>query len=172
MPLHVKGFGLQAGQDPEVLRVALEAAVRRRELVESLLAVVPVRRMPDVVGQTGHVDQVGIAAQSDRHPPPDLGDLQRMGQSRAGRVPFARPDDLRLVGEPTKRGAVQNPGAVPGEVGAVLTFGARQARALRRLRPPPAGGRNRRRGLAAVIDAQSASQTAISVWDPLRRGLH
>ena len=78
MSLLIKNFGLQAGQDPEVLRITLEATVRRRELIERLLAVVPVRRVPDVVGQTGHVDKVGIAAQPDRHPSPDLGDLQRM----------------------------------------------------------------------------------------------
>ena len=132
MPLRVKDFGLQAGQDPEVLRISLEAAVRRRDLVESLLAVVPVRRVADVVGQTGHVDEVGIAAQPDRHPPPDLGDLQRMGQPRARGVALPRPDDLCLVGEPAQRGAVQNPGAIPGEVGAVLALGARQARGLRR----------------------------------------
>jgi hypothetical protein len=76
MPLRVKNFRLQAGEYPEVLRVALEAAVGRRELVEGLLAVVPVRRVSDVVGQAGHVDEVGIAAQLDRDPPADLGDLQ------------------------------------------------------------------------------------------------
>ena len=133
MSLFVKGFGLQAGQDPKVLRVPLEATVRGRELVEGLLAVVPVGRVPDVVCQTGHVDEVRIASQSDRHPPSDLGDLQRMGQSRPGGVPFSRSDDLRLVRESAQRGAVQNPRAVPGEIGAELTIGARQTRALRRL---------------------------------------
>src|SRR3984885_6905495 len=133
MPLQVKNFGLQAGQDPEVLRISLEAAIRRRELVEGLLAVVAVRRVPDVVGQTGHVDEVGIAAQFDRHPPADLGDLQRMRQPGTGCVSFPWPDDLCLVRPPTQRGAVQNPGTVPGEVGAALTLGAWQARDLRLL---------------------------------------
>ncbi len=132
MPLLIKDFGLQAGQDPEVLRITLEAAVRRGELIERLFPVVAVRRVPDVVGQTGHVDKVGVAAQPDRHPPPDLGDLQRMGQSRARGIAFPRPDDLCLVGKAAQRGAVQNPGAIPGEVGAVLALGARQARGLRR----------------------------------------
>jgi hypothetical protein len=132
MPLRIKDFGLQAGQDPEVLRITLKAAVRRRELIERLLAVVPVRRVPDVVGQSGHVDKVGVAAQPDRHPAPDLGDLQRMGQSRARSVAVPRPDDLCLVSKAAQRGAVQDPGAISREVAAVLTFGSRQARGLRR----------------------------------------
>src|ERR1700722_2611695 len=132
MSLPVKDFGLQAGQNPEVLRISLKAAVRRRDLIERLLAVMPVRRMSDVVGQTGHIDEVGIAAQPDRHPPPDLGDLQRMGQPRARGVALPRPHDLCLVREAAQRGAVQNPGAIPGEVAAMLALGARQARGLRR----------------------------------------
>ena len=43
-------------------------------------------------------------------------------QSGARRITFRRSQDLRLVGEPTQRGAVPNPGSVPGEVGTVLTL--------------------------------------------------
>ena len=132
MFLGVKDFRLQPGQDAEVLRVALEAAVLGGELVERPFTVVPVGRMPDVVGQPGHVDQVGIAAQPDGHPPADLGHLQRMGQPGARRLTLARPDHLRLVGQPAQRGAVQHPRPVAGEVGAVLGVGSGQRGALRR----------------------------------------
>ena len=50
-------------EDPQRLRVALEPAARGAELVERPLAVVPERRVPDVVGQAGGVDDVGVGAQ-------------------------------------------------------------------------------------------------------------
>ena len=146
--MFIKHFGLKAGQDPEILGVALEAAVLGGDLVERPLAVVPVGRVADVVGQPGQLDQVEVAAQPDRHSPPDLGHLQRVRQPGARRVTFPGSDDLRLVRQPAQRGAVQHPGPVPGEVGAVLAFGARQTRGLRRFELPAADGRSRRRGLA------------------------
>ena len=133
----IKDFGLEAGQDSEILRVALEAAVAGRELVERTFAVVPVGRVADVVGQAGQLDQVEVAAQPDRHPPPDLGHLQRVSQPGTRCVTLTGTDDLRLVGQPAQRGAVQHPRAVPGEVGAVLTLGPRQTRSLRRFGYPP-----------------------------------
>ena len=130
--LRVKDFGLQPGQDAEVLRVALEAAVLGGHFVERPLAVVTVGRMADVVGQPGQVDEVGIAAQPDRHAAADLGDLQRVGQPGARGLALARPDHLRLVGEPAQRGAVQHAGPVAGEIGAVFGVGTRQRGTLRR----------------------------------------
>ena len=124
MFFRVKDFRLQPGQNAEVLRIALEAAVFDGDLVERAFTVVAVRRMPDVVGQPGHVDEVGIAAETDGHPPADLGDLQRVGQPGARRLALARPDHLRLVGQPAQGGAMQHPGPVPGEVGAVLGVGS------------------------------------------------
>ena len=63
---------------------SLETAEVGGEFVESPLAVVPVGRVADVVGEAGHVDQVGVAAQRDGHPAADLGNFQRMGQPGAG----------------------------------------------------------------------------------------
>src|SRR4029078_8980014 len=57
-----KDFGLEPGQDAEVLRVALEAAVQGGQFVERPFAVVAVRRMADVVGQGGHVSDVASAS--------------------------------------------------------------------------------------------------------------
>ena len=131
--LRVKDFGLEPGQDPEVLRIALEPAVRVGHLVQRALAVVPVRRVADVVRQTGHVDEIGVAAQPDRHAAADLGHLQRVRQPGARGVALARSDDLGLVGQPTQRRAVQHPGPVPGEIGAMFGVGPRQRGTLRRL---------------------------------------
>ena len=125
MILRVKDFRLQPGQDAEVLRVALEAAVFGGHLVERPFTVMTVGRMADVVRQPGQVDQIGIAAQPDRHPAADLGHLQRMSQPGARRLALTGPDHLRLVGQPAQRRAVQHPRAVAGEIGAVFGVGAR-----------------------------------------------
>ena len=93
----------------------------------------PYGRMADVVGETGEVDEVGVAAQPDRHAPPDLGHLERVGQPGPWRLALPRTDDLGLVGQPAQGGTVQHPGAVAGEVGAVFGVGARQCGTLGRL---------------------------------------
>ncbi len=97
-PLGIKDFGLQSGEDPEVLRVALEPAERFGDLVEGTLAVVPVGRVADVVGQAGQVDQVGIAAEPDRHAASDLGHLSEWVKPGARGVTVPRTDHLGLVG--------------------------------------------------------------------------
>ncbi len=119
-------------EDPQGLRVALEPAAGGAELVERPLAVVPERRVADVVGEAGGVDDVGVRTQLLGDRAPDLGDLERVGQPRPrdtadlGALP--RPDDLRLAREPAQRGGVQYPGAVPGEGAAPAVAGG-----LRRL---------------------------------------
>jgi hypothetical protein len=139
MPLSIKHFGFEAGEDAEVLRVALEAAERFRDLVERPLTVVSVRRMPDVVGQAGEVHQVRVATQADGHPAADLRDLQRVGQPGPRGLALAGADHLRLVGEAAKRRAVQHPRPVPGESRAVLVVGAGQRGSLRRFVHRPSG---------------------------------
>ena len=129
--MRVKDFGLQPGQDAEVLRVALESAVLGGQLVERTFAVVTVGRVPDIVRQPGHIDQIGVAAQPDRHAAADLGHLQRVRQPGARGVALAGPDHLRLVGQPAQRGAVQHPRPVTGEVGAVFGVGPGQRGTLR-----------------------------------------
>ncbi len=146
--LGVKHFGLDAGQDPEVLGVALEPAAGGGELVEGTLTVVAVRRVTDVVGQPGHVDQVGIAAQRHGHSPADLGDLQRMRQpgARGSRSPAARPPgSCRRDGE-TPRSAARGRGRGRSRCGARPS--SRAARRSSAPPPPPARGRPRRSGPA------------------------
>ncbi len=137
MFLRIKDFRFQPGQNTEVLRVAFEAAVLGGELVEGPFTVVAVGRVPDVVGQPGHVDQVGIAAQTDGHSPADLGHLQRVGQPGARCLALPRPDHLGFVGQSAQRGAVQHPRPITREIRAVLIVGARQRGALRRFDHQP-----------------------------------
>jgi hypothetical protein len=134
--LRVKYFGFKAGQDSKVLRIALETPMLSRDFVERLLAVVSVRRVADVVGQACQLDQIEVAAQPDRHSTPDLGHFQRVRQPGARSVTLTGSNDLRLVGQPSQRRAVQHPGPVPGEVAAVLAFGTGQTRSLRRFEHP------------------------------------
>jgi uncharacterized membrane protein YgcG len=134
--LCIKYFGLEAGQDAEILRVALEAAMRSGDLVERPLTVVSIGWVADVVGQAGQLDQIEVAPQTDRHPAPDLGHLQRVRQSGPRSVTLTGPDDLRLVRQPPQRRTVQHPGPIPGELAAVLAFGAGQTRSLRRFAHP------------------------------------
>jgi hypothetical protein len=82
--------------------------------------------MADVVGEPREVDEVGIATESDGHASPDLGNLQGVSQPGAWSLALSRSDDLRLVGQPAQRRAVQHAGSVTREVGAVLGFGSRQ----------------------------------------------
>ena len=125
-------LGLQAGEQPEALRVALEPAAAGRDLGQRGLAVVAERGMPQVMREAGRVHQVGIAAECRPELAPDLGAFQRVGQPGAREVTRAHLYYLRLGGQPAQRGAVQHAGAVPFEGTAP---GA--ARALGRLGCPP-----------------------------------
>lgn len=75
-PLVVEQLGFEPGQDAQILGIALESAEVLGELVECTLAVVAVRRVPDIVCESGEFDEVGLAAQTDRDAAADLSDLQ------------------------------------------------------------------------------------------------
>jgi hypothetical protein len=156
--LAVADLGLEPGQDPQGLGVALEPAAGRAELVEGPFAVVAEGRMADVVGEPGGVHDVRVAAQLLGDPAADLRDLQRVRQPGArdaadlGALP--RPDDLGLPREPAQRGGVQDSGAVPGERAAALAADAfAQARALRRFGEEAGAG-------ALVVGVRSGVRTA------------
>ena len=112
-------LGLQPHEQPQGLGVALEAPDPPGQLREHGLPVVPERRVAEVVGQACGVDHVRVAAQRLAELPPDLRDLQRVGEAVAHEVVRLRGDHLRLGREPAQRGAVQHARAVPLEVAAV-----------------------------------------------------
>ncbi|SKV48877.1 Uncharacterised protein [Mycobacteroides abscessus subsp. massiliense] len=116
----INDFGLQPGQDAQVLGVALEPAAIHRHLIEGTLAVVSVRRMADVVGQPGQIDQIRVSAQPGGDTAADLRDLHRVRQPRARGVTLTRAHHLRLVGQPPERGAVQDTRPIPREISPVL----------------------------------------------------
>lgn len=146
-------LGLDAGEQAQRLGVALEAAAVPGDLAERLLAVVPERRVAQVVREAGGLDQVGIAAQGGGEVAPDLGALQRVGEPGAGcGVPHAAArtgsHHLGLAREPAQRGGVQHAGPVP------LIGGP--ARPLVRLRVPPLHGGDRRLDRAGLLCCRHA----------------
>ena len=105
-------LGLEPGQDPQRLGVALEAADVRAQGVERVLAVMAERGVAEVVGEAGGLHEVGVAAQGGSQLPPDLGHLQGVGHPGAGEVALAGDHHLGLGGQPSPGGAVQDTGAV------------------------------------------------------------
>ena len=85
------------------------------DLVERPLAVVPERRVPQVVGEGGGLHDVGVAAELPCEVPRHLRHLEGVGQPVADEVVALRPDHLGLGRQPAQRGAVHDAGAVPLE---------------------------------------------------------
>ena len=117
-------LGLEPGEQPQRLGVALEPADPLGQLRQRALAVVPERRVPQVVRQARRVDDVGVAAQRLADLAAHLRDLERVREPRAHEVVRRRPEHLRLGAEPPQRRGVHQPRAVPLE-----------RRPLARLRP-------------------------------------
>jgi hypothetical protein len=109
-------LGLQAGEQAQRLGVPLEPADAGRDGIQRGLAVVPERRVTEVVRQAGGVDDVGAAAQRRPELPPDLRDLEGVREPVADEVVAGGLDDLGLGRESPQAGRVQQPGPVPGEV--------------------------------------------------------
>ena len=111
-PGRVDGLGLQPGQHPQRLRVALEASARLGQLVQRVLAVVTERRVAQVVGQRGGLGDVRLRAQRPRQVPRDLGHLEAVGEPVADEVVHLRPVHLGLGGQPPRGRRVHDAGAV------------------------------------------------------------
>ena len=84
--------------------------------VERRLAVVPERRVAEVVREAGDVDDVRVAAERRAELAADLGDLEGVRQPVAHEVVAAGLHDLRLGREPAEAGGVHHPRPVAGEV--------------------------------------------------------
>ena len=115
--VRVDGLGLEPGQQPQGLGVALEAAARLAQLGERPLAVVAERRVAEVVRQGGRLGDVGLAAERARQVAGDLGHLEAVGQPVADEVVGLRPDHLGLGRQPPERRGVDDPGPVALERG-------------------------------------------------------
>ncbi len=150
----VEGLGLEPGEDPQRLCVALEAAARGAELGQRALAVVAERRVPEVVGERRRLHDVGVAPDRAGEVAGHLGHLEGVRQPVAHEVVGLRPDHLGLGGEPAQCRGVHDPGPVALERGALgrparfgrLVHPARTGVLVVPLRRPHRGDPTARRG--------------------------
>ena len=110
---------LQQSHDPQSLGVVLETAAVGHQFVEHVLARVAEGRMAQVVGQADRLRQAFVETEHFGDGPADLGNLDRVRETRAIVVVDAGREDLGLALQPPERRAVDNPIAVPLEIGAV-----------------------------------------------------
>jgi hypothetical protein len=105
---------LDLGQDTQRLSVSLEATVLLHTVIKRALAVVPERRMPEVVSKTSELDQVKVdgvflelgrsRVQHQRYALRNLRYFQGVRQAIAEEIRFMPWEELGLPLEPTKRG--------------------------------------------------------------------
>ncbi len=105
------------------LAVVFESAVVDHQLGEGRLAAVPEGRVSEVVCQRDGFDEVFVQSQRPSEVPPDLGDLQRVGQPRAEVVVLVGHEHLGFEIQPSERRTVHDAVAVPLEAGAVGVLG-------------------------------------------------
>ena len=104
----VEGLRLQPGQQAQRLGVALEPAAPGAELGQRPLAVVAEGRVAEVVRERRGLGDVGVRAERPGEVAGDLGDLEAVREPVADEVVGLRTDDLRLRGEPPRRGRVDD----------------------------------------------------------------
>ncbi len=115
--------------------------------MQRVLAVVAERRVAEVVGQGGGLDQVGVAAQRRAELAGDLRHLEGVGEPGAGEVVLPRRDHLGLGRQAAQRRRVQDPGPVAlergagGPLGRLLEVAGRVARAVAVHAPDPSDPR-------------------------------
>ena len=88
-------FGLQASENTQGLRVALETI--KRDLIERVFAIVSIGWVADVMGKPCHIAEIRIEAEPSTDAARDLANLQGVGQPGARGIAVARPDDLRFI---------------------------------------------------------------------------
>ena len=134
VPQHLR---LQPGENAQRLRVALEAATIGGGFIQRALAVVPIRRVANVVAQACQLRQIRVRAQCFADPAGDLRDLQRVRQAGTRRISRPRPHDLRLIRQPPQRRGVQHARPVAVEAIAPVHHRPGQPQGLRPIRQPP-----------------------------------
>ena len=105
----------QTRQDDDVV---VEAAVGAHAVVESVLAGVPERRVPEVVRQRERLGEILVEAEGAGDGAGDLAYLEGVGEPRAVVVALMEDEHLRLMLEPPKGGGVDDPVTVALELAA------------------------------------------------------
>ena len=137
---------LQQRHDAQRLSVVIEPAIGRHAGLERALAGVAERRMAEVMGERHGFREILIDAQRAGERAGDLPDLDRMGEAGAKMIAVERHEDLRLMREAAKGGAVDDSVAI------ALEFAPRRRW---RLCVKPAA---RARGVAGVCRKRAANR--------------
>ena len=132
----------------------VEAAPARQRRIERLLAGVPERAVPEVVGERHRFREVLVEGQRARRGAGDLRDLEGVGQAGPEVVAFVVDEHLGLVLQPAEGAAVDDPVTVALERAAQRAFGLQVAAAA-------ASGRIARPGRQAPADLALETKAAV-----------
>lgn len=105
--------------------------------MERPFARVPKRWVPNVMGQTGSLDQISVNLKSFTqqrrslietiaNATTDLGDFDRMSQARSVKIVFPTEENLRLTLESSKGRCVDNSVSIYLKTGPIFPFALRQ----------------------------------------------
>ena len=111
-PVELGIAALERGHDPKGLGVVVETLEIREAAIERPFAGMTERRVAEVVGERKRLRQILIEAERTRQRARDLGDLERMGQPGPEMIALVKHEDLGLVGQPAKRGRMDDPVAI------------------------------------------------------------
>ena len=87
---------------PQALQVVLKAPEVSHAAIQGVLTRMPKWGVPQIMGQRDSFYQVFVDLQRTRNRPPELRDLQRMGQPGPKKISLVVQEDLCLVDKPTK----------------------------------------------------------------------
>ena len=153
--------GLEQIDHPQALEVVLEALAIRADLqqavVERVLSGMAERRVPDIVSQCDGFDQVFMQTQRSGDRAGNLRHLERVRHAGAKQVAFVVEEDLRLVDQPAKRGAVHDAIAIALERIATRRVGLGVPAAATAIRM---AGKRRQQTAVADVHAQCASMAS------------
>ena len=147
-PIEGRVAAFELGDDSQRLGIVVEAAVRRHDVVEHILARVAERRVAEIMGERKRLGEIVVEAERPGQRSRDLTDFERMGEPGAEMVALMRDKDLGLMGKPAEGRAMNDTVAV------TLKF---RARGRGRLRDQPAAASRRIRRIRCPRGSQSES---------------
>ena len=93
----------KACNDSQCLRIPFKAADFGRKFIKCAFTIVSKWRMPEVVGQTCGIDNIGVGPELLAQLAPHLCDLKGVGQARAHEIVRGWPQDLRFFAQTPQR---------------------------------------------------------------------
>ena len=102
----------ELGDNAQRLCIMIEAAVRSHQFVEHILAGVAKRRVAKIMRKRKRLGEIVVEAERAGKRARDLTDFERMREPGTEMVSLVRNEDLRLVGQPAERRAMEDAVAV------------------------------------------------------------